>query len=299
MQALFFWRDWSRTDRTIWFVFGTVFILSLGYLWFSWARGYNNVIDWNRIQEQKVIDTIIHSFRVGAFGMNVPAESYAIFEYLQGGNLYHNTLASYIFLVVLMGSAMLLLAVISAFERFWYFAATGLFIVFVVSLRLDVLAIFGLVNFTMPIGVMVLFVSLSYYFKSYRPHSTIALRLICFSAAAMLIGAIIYFFAESPLPFLHLAVASYIPALVLTLLFRFDGGARNHGIVCLHYQPRRIEKSSAFFNHLPDLSRERDHHMPSRNRLPRLGFRLHQYLSAAHHFNDSRIVGIQAQGKSV
>jgi hypothetical protein len=219
MQALFFWKDWARTDRMIWFAFCTIFVLSLGYLWFSWGKGNDNVIDWNKIQEQKTIETVIHTFRVGPFSMNVPAESYAILEYLQGGNLHHNVFASYVFLVVLALSAILLLSVISTFERFWYFAAMGVFIVFVASLRLDVLAIFGMVNYSIPIATMVAFVSVSYYFKSFRPDLTLAQRFIFFTAIALVLGLLIYFFAESPLPFLHLAVAAYTPALVLSLLF--------------------------------------------------------------------------------
>jgi tetratricopeptide (TPR) repeat protein len=219
MQSLFFWREWTQPNRLLWYILLGTFVLSLVFLWFSWVRENDNVIDWVKLQEQKIVETTVHNFRVGSFSLSVPAESYVIYEYLQGSDLHHNVTASYLFLVVFTLAAMALLAVFSSFERFWYFAAMGVFIVFVVSLRLEVLAIFGLTNYTVPISVMVLFVALTYYFKSFRPYTSLVIRFFSFLALAVLFAAVVYIFAESPLPFLHIAVASYIPALVLSILF--------------------------------------------------------------------------------
>ena len=80
MHPLFFWKDWPRPYKTVWFSLSAVFIFSLGYLWFTWFQGTHGVIEWQRLQEQKIIETAVHEFRVGPFQLTVPGESYVIFE---------------------------------------------------------------------------------------------------------------------------------------------------------------------------------------------------------------------------
>lgn len=219
MQTLFFWRDWSRTNRNIWFFLSAVLIFSIIFLWVSWYRDANNIIEWGRAQEQKVIETTVHSFRAGPFSLNVPAESYVIFEYLQGRYLQHNITASYIFLTVLMLSAMVLLSVITTLERFWYLAAMGLFVIFIASLRLDDLVLFGFSDYTVPIAVLVIFIAVSFYFKSFSPHASFLIRMLTFTGLAAVFGILLFFFSEAPFPLLQLAVASYTPALILSVIF--------------------------------------------------------------------------------
>lgn len=219
MRTLFFWETWSVDYRRIWYIVSAIFIISLFFMWFSWFRGANGVIHWEKLQEQKIIETTVHNFRLGPFDLAVPAESYVILEYLQGSDLEHNTGASYVFLFVLIFCAMVLLTIISTFNRFWYYAAMGVFIIFVVSLRLDVLLIFGLRGYVVPVSVLVLFVALSYYFKSISPATGFSTRLLAFLVLCAVLAILIVMFSEIQLPMLHLAVTAYSAALVLSLLF--------------------------------------------------------------------------------
>lgn len=219
MHAWFFWKDWPEAYKKVWFALCAVFVFSLGYLWISWLQGADNIIEWQRIQEQKTIETAVHEFRTGPFHLSVPGESYVIFEYLQGSNITHSQVASYIFLIVLVGCAMVLLTVISTLQRFWYFAGVGLFVVFVLSLQLDVTVVFGIRGYTVPVIVSLTFVAVSYYLKSYRPDTSWSARLICFLFLAAVTAVVIGLFSEIPYPLLHLVATAYLPALVLTLIF--------------------------------------------------------------------------------
>src|SRR5690606_14049522 len=139
-----------------------------------------------------------------------PGESYVIFEYLQGSDVAHNQLASYIFLAVLTIAATVLLTVITTLRKFWYFAGMGLFIAFVLSLRLDVPLVFGLKGMTVPIIVLTLFLAVSYYFNSFRPSSSFGTRLIVFLTLWAAFAVIIGTFAQVPFPLLHLVVTAYL-----------------------------------------------------------------------------------------
>jgi hypothetical protein len=219
MQSFFFWKEWPRPYQTLWAALSGLFIFSLLFLWFNYFQGANGVIHWEKIQEQKIVETTVHNFRLGPFQLNVPGESYVIFEYFQGSELHHNTLASYIFLLVLIISSMVLLTAITTLPKFWYFTAMALFILFVLSLRLEVLLLFGLRGFMIPVIIIAFFIALSFYFKSFRPATGFSQRLLWFLALCTVTGSIVYFFSAVPFPMLHLVVTAYVPAMILAFLF--------------------------------------------------------------------------------
>jgi hypothetical protein len=219
MSSIFFWRDWSAPYKRFWFLLLGLFVISFSLAWYYYFTQPASVISWEKIQEQKVIETTVHSFNVGPFKLSVPAESYVIFEYHQGSDLHHNTLASYIFLGILIFLALVLLTTITAMEGFWYFAAMSLFILFGVSLRLDVLQIFGLTGVIVPTVVLLVFTLLSYYFKSLRPETDFFTRLFIFIALAIVVYVFILNFSRIEYPILHLAVTAYTSALILTVIF--------------------------------------------------------------------------------
>lgn len=219
MRSIFFWKNWPSDYKVLWLLVSGVFLFSLAFMWFGYFQGADGIIDWEKIQEQKTIETTVHNFRLGPFSLNIPAESYVIFEYLQGSDLHHNVTASYIFLIVVIFSAMILLAIITTLDKFWFYLGMGLFILFVISLRLDVLLVFGLRGISVSATVLLLFIAVSFYFKSIRPYTSFIARVVSFVVLAGLCGVIIGQFSQVPFPFLQLSVTSYLPALILTILF--------------------------------------------------------------------------------
>jgi hypothetical protein len=219
MSSIFFWRDWSGPYKRFWYLLLSLFVLSFSLAWYYYFTEPAGVIAWEKIQEQKVIETTVHSFNVGPFRLAVPAESYVIFEYHQGSDLHHNFTASYIFLGVLVFLAMVLLTTVTAMDGFWYFAAMSIFILFGVSLRLDVLQLFGLSGAIVPGVVLLLFTLVSYYFKSIRSQTGFFTRLGVFVGLALILYLVILSFSTIQYPILHLAVTSYTAALILTVIF--------------------------------------------------------------------------------
>ncbi|HET9486127.1 MAG TPA: hypothetical protein VFO54_01760 [Chryseosolibacter sp.] len=219
MQSLFFWKGWPKDYRTLWFVFSGIFIFSMLFLWYSWFQDTKGIIGWERLQKQEIVETPVHQFRVGPFQLSIPGESYVIFEYLQGGDVHHNTIASYIFLAVLAVASMVLLTIITTLPKFWYFLGMALFIFFILGLRLEVLLVFGIRGYAIPIVILILFVSLSFYFKSFRPATSFQTRFLSFFSLALLLSLIIHVFSAVPFPLLHLVVTAYLPAFILTVLF--------------------------------------------------------------------------------
>ncbi len=219
MQSFFFWKNWHKEYRTIWYVVASVFFLSLLFLWFSYFQGASGIIHWEKLQEQKIVETTVHEFNLGPFQLSVPGESFVIFEYFNGSDLIPNTTASYIFLIVFAVSAVVLLTLITVLEGLWYYVAMGLFILFVVNLRFEVLGIFGLTDKLPVIGILFLYVGCSFYFNRFRSSTPFIVRFLVFASITVLVGIFVYFFSSVGYPMYHLTITGYTPALILSVIF--------------------------------------------------------------------------------
>jgi hypothetical protein len=196
-----------------------VFIFALLYLWYGYFLEADGIIHWERFQEQKVVETTVHSFRLGPFVLNVPGDSYAILEYFNGSHIVPNTAASYIFLLLITVAAVFLLTVFTTLPRFWFFVGMGLFIAFIVSLRFEVLAIAGYTNRVSIVIVLLLYVAPAFYFNQIRSRIPFINRLITFAAITVLLGLVIRFLASVDYPFYHLALTAYTPGIILSIVF--------------------------------------------------------------------------------
>jgi hypothetical protein len=219
MHFTSFWKNWPLPYRTFWYFIAAVFCLSLVYMWYSYSLGASGVIDWERIQEQKTIETTIQSFRLGPFQLTVPADSYVIMEYLSGSDVHHNVGATYLFLLFFTIAIVTLLTIATTLERIWYFVAMSLFIVLMVSLRFEVLHLFGVRGLAVPLIIITLYLLLSFYFKYFRNSVPFLQRFALFSLLTFLLFVSVFFFSEVSFPFIHLLVTAYTPALILCLLF--------------------------------------------------------------------------------
>jgi hypothetical protein len=219
MQSRWFWNTWLNDFKWIWYILLCAFLFGFLLLWFDYTKGVESVIHWDKIQEQKVLESVVHSFNVGPFELIVPGENFVILEYFNGSHIQLNQFVLNAFIIVLTLCVVTLLSIITTIERFWYFVGMALFILFVVSLRLDVLNIFGQRNQIPTISALSLYIITSFYFQSINKSVSFSKRLAVFLVLTAVVGLMIYFFAQVPYPFLHLSVTYYSSALVLSVIF--------------------------------------------------------------------------------
>jgi Flp pilus assembly protein TadD len=220
MQSLWFWKTWSKDYRLVWFFCATLFICSLIFLWFSYVKGPGNAIPWEKQHEQHTVETISHTFESGNFVFAIPIESYLTYEFFRGGSLTPNPIASYPFLTVLALSILVILSVITTLlSRLWYFVGMGLFILFMVSLRLEVLQLFGMTGQAVPLIIIGLYLLTSFYFSFIKTSTAFILRLLVFLLITLGIALAVGFFPGVYFPFLHLSTTAYTAGLILTVLF--------------------------------------------------------------------------------
>jgi hypothetical protein len=221
MQSFFFWRTWTREYKVFWFILIVLFLSSLVFMWSGYFRVPQGLTDWHTQQVQKTVEGVTHTFEAGNFEFAVPIESYSTLEYFYAGPLKIDIISSYIFVAVLAFMSILIFAVITTFSRFWYYVGTGLLVLFIVSMRLDVLELFGQRNFIATIITVVVFGSVSFYFNAFNTAASFTVRVLSFLLLTTGLGVIIHFFSAVEHPFLYMSVSSFIPALILTVIFIF------------------------------------------------------------------------------
>jgi Flp pilus assembly protein TadD len=214
-----FWNQWRKDYRQLGYFIGILFISSLLFLWYSYFTGIESSIQWQKFPGQKTIETVAHTFQVGTFEFSIPIESYLTSEYFNGSTLAPNVTSFHIFILMFALASVVLLAVITTLERFWYFVGIGLFILLVVGLRLNVLQLFGISGQGVTITALVIYVLVSYYFTAFNSSADFKLRFSVFSGLTAILGLVIYFFSTVEYPFFHLAVTAYVPAIILTIVF--------------------------------------------------------------------------------
>jgi hypothetical protein len=219
MSSIFFWKHWIKDYRYTWTALAGLVVFAIAFMWFAYAKGTDNVVHWDKIQEQKVIETTVHQFRLGPLSLDVPADSYVIMEYFNGSDITPNTTAYYIFLAVLIICAIVLITIVTALDGFWFFAGMSAVILFIIGMRLEVLGMLARYDRIIPSIILTIYVALAFYFNRFRSVTTFPVRLLSFALLTLVIGGIAYFTAEVEFPMIHLALTAYTPALILTLLF--------------------------------------------------------------------------------
>lgn len=187
--------------------------------------GYSSSISWNVIAQGESIPFTLDNFDVGSFKLPIVVDSYLLTERFNGTPLELHTLPSYFFAALLGVLFTVINAFITTLKRFWYMVAMGLMVVFLVSLQLDQLLLFGRMDKITLIIAFVLYLPQSYYFHVIKPNTEFLTRLIGFTVATTIFGLLVYFFAEVKNPFLYLMTYGYSASLILTLLFILMVGA--------------------------------------------------------------------------
>ncbi len=219
MSSFQFWKSWHKTDQIIFLVCCICIVPAIIFFWQGWLVSPAPVITFEHFQQVQQVEATSHTFKVGLINLAVPADSYVILENIFGSRLQPNVLASYIFLVGLSVSFLFLVTIISSLTRFWFLIGMGLVILFLSSLQLEALEVFGLKNKTIAITLVLLFGGLAYYFHFIKKEATFAQRLVSFLVLIVAVGLLLNFFSKAAVPFLHLSVNGLITGIILSVIF--------------------------------------------------------------------------------
>jgi hypothetical protein len=219
MNQLFFWTNWQKPYKELYWGLLMLFFATIAFFIVGWSMGDNIAFPWETYVQRETIKIAIESIQAGPFQLPLEIESYLLVESFQGGDLTLYKWPAYVFVAILGIVFSLAITCISTLKRFWYLVGMGLVIVFLMSLQLENLHLFGRIDKSALIGVFILYLPLSYYYQFMKSSTLFSTRLIGFSAITVLLGTIIFFGADVQYPFLYVATYGYTAPVILSLLF--------------------------------------------------------------------------------
>ncbi|MBI1769057.1 MAG: hypothetical protein HYR67_11850 [Bacteroidetes bacterium] len=192
----------------------TLILFWQGY--FSWPAP---AITYEHFQQLQTIEVPTHSFSVGLINFTVPADSYLIFENIFGSAFKPNVFASYLFLTTLAVAFIFFVSIAPSLSRYRFLISMGISILFLVSLQIDSLEIFGLTNKSVTIILILIYGLLAFYFHAFKSETSFLKRLFVFLVVTIFVGVVSSYFTNATLPLLHLSTNGLLAGIVVSLIF--------------------------------------------------------------------------------
>ncbi|GAB3640347.1 tetratricopeptide repeat protein [Spirosoma arcticum] len=207
MSSLFFWNQWSRTERLTYIVSFVSFIVSLFLFSIVWMRGLGNVVRWDVLSELNELPITLHAFTDGLLDYAVSGKAYAVSEQFVVSAMQVQPGVATAFLTGIGVAFVLLLSAVTRFDRIRYLVSMAVIILGLAFFRWEMLEVPGLSGNYLFLLLAFLFGSLSYYFHAFRSDYSIPVRLGAFGSLTILIALLLG--RLSPVAYPALAIVGY------------------------------------------------------------------------------------------
>jgi len=219
MNDILFWKRWDKVYRYIYIFLLCLFSASLVLYLICYFIGIEAVIKWKVDSELDNIEVKVDEFSRYLFNYTVSVQNYLIKQSYSATGITVNPSSSYIFLVLVVIGILFALTIITYLELFWYIVGIGIFMVFLVNLNTEILAINGSLTKNFLIVLIVLFGGVSYYFNAFSRNTNFLLRLLVFLLMIAGVAIYIHFEANVSYPFLYIANYGIIMPIAISSVF--------------------------------------------------------------------------------
>lgn len=219
MHTLWFWRSWHKPYQYFFWVLSLLLVLAIGFFWYSHLLSPAPVITWQHYQELQQEEIPVRFIQVGLHSLPIHADNFMIYEAQLGSGLQPNLPASYIFLTFILIFSLVSLTLITTLNRFWFLIGVGTFSLFIISLQLETLEVFGLTNKLPAAAILIFVLALAYYFQAFRNQTSFLIRLLSFTFLFLILGAGVIGFSQVQNPLLHISANGYTAGFILSLVF--------------------------------------------------------------------------------
>ena len=219
MDHLKFWQNWYKPEKYTYLTGLTLFSLVMIFYAVAYFAGENWMYPWRVINNFESVEVPLYQMLTGIFNFNLGGTNYVNLQEFAGDLLEVSQWQAYILLSVVMLAFSMLMALISTFKRFWFFAALTIVIFVFLLLQLDTLEIFGQYNRYGLIFGLALYILPAYLINNYYDHTDLVKRLLIFLLTSLIFVAAIYFFAEVQTPLFHLISYGLALPVIFSVIF--------------------------------------------------------------------------------
>ncbi len=179
------WEEKMRKGFTILYV-----AMIIAYCFFYITR-HQHFLNWDLTSSVEVDEFVADTFQKGLFNFELKGVRYTLEENFEGGDVIKSPMGNWTFFLSWLGVAYLM-ACLTFLKRFGFIVLNGLMILFLFSLDLGSLELFGLsANSKIPLAIAIfLCIGPGYLFHMFFKNSGFVLRLVTFVLVLVLLALI-------------------------------------------------------------------------------------------------------------
>src|SRR5436190_18884285 len=246
MQSIQFWRSWPATYRRIFAVLALAFAVSIFVAIVSYVRNPEPLFSWQQFQELQQDQIPIYSFELGGFNLTIFADNYIVFERWASRPLTINVTALDFYFTFFSIGLIILLAVISALPRFWFYVAGSMAVFAISSLQLEGLELQSLPGKSPTIIVMLLLLGPCLYFQFFGSAISFLKRVLTLVFAVVVIGVMVDYLSTEIQPLRYLAVhtlpVSFVLLAIMIIMVAHEILAAFVALVAQGNNPRSLQQ---------------------------------------------------------
>jgi Flp pilus assembly protein TadD len=222
MNNLNFWKDWRKKYRGIYQVLLFVFFVSIIYSFYSQYNSYDLAFPKDTVRKTQSVELSLHNVQDFVFDLQIPARSYIVFQSflsLDSGFQLSNT---YLLLAVIFCCFSFLMTASTYLSRWWFIIFQSVFVIWIITLKLQFLNIFGIDNQLFTFVFVGLILVAGYYFHAFKEDAGLFQRWLIFALILIALLSLVIIGSQVEAPVVFMAHHGIIIPVILSIIFIFN-----------------------------------------------------------------------------
>ncbi|SMG33343.1 hypothetical protein SAMN05661096_02092 [Marivirga sericea] len=222
MNKLNFWKDWSGKYRSIYQVLLFVFFLSLVYSFYSQYNSDDIAFPKEVARKTQSIELSLHNVQDFVFDLQVPARTYIIFQSFLSLDAGFQLSGTYLLIAVIFCCFSIMMTAATYLSRWWFIIFQSVFVVWIITLKLQFLNIFGIDNQLFTFLFVGLFLVTGYYFQAFKEDAGLFQRWLSFALLLIALLSLVIMGSRIEAPVVFMAHHGIIVPVILSIIFIFN-----------------------------------------------------------------------------
>lgn len=222
MNNLNFWKDWRGKYRSIYQVLLFVFLLSVVYSFYSQYNSYDIAFPKEVARKTQNIELSLHNIQDFVFDLQVPARSYIVFQSFLSLDSGFSLFDTYFLLAIIFCCFSLMMTAATYLSRWWFIILQSVFVIWIITLKLQYLNIFGIDNQLFTFVFVGLFLIVGYYFHAFKEDAGLFLRWLIFALLLIALLLLVVLGSNIEAPVVFMAHHGIIIPIILAIIFIFN-----------------------------------------------------------------------------
>lgn len=222
MNNLNFWKDWRGKYRSIYQVLLFVFFLSMVYSFYSQYNSYDIAFPKEVARKTQSIELSLHNVQDFVFDLQVPSRSYIIFQSFLSLDSGFKLRDTYLLIAIIFCCFSIMMTAATYLSRWWFIIFQSVFVIWIITLKLQFLNIFGIDNQLFTFVFVGLFLIAGYYFHAFKEDAGLFQRWLIFALILIALLSLVIIGSTVEAPVVFMAHHGIIVPILLTIIFIFN-----------------------------------------------------------------------------